>query len=313
MPSLARRHVQIRGGVQGVGFRPFVYKLARSLELTGHVFNSSSGVTIEVEGEEERLGEFVQRGRIETPQRAQIAEMSVRAIAARGDREFRILESQEEAGRFGLVPADAGTCAACWREFGDPGNRRYGYPFTNCTHCGPRYTIIHDVPYDRATTTMARFTMCAACEREYRDPGDRRFHAQPNACGECGPSLALVARGSPLEERSFADKDSLAIIRQARMLLHNGKILAVKGLGGFLLACDARNEAAVAELRRRKRHPAKPFALMSRDVAAVRTFCETSEEDVAALLHVRRPIIVLPRMEGAQLACGIAPGNSTLG
>src|SRR5579859_6174419 len=200
MTSLARRHVQIRGVVQGVGFRPFVYKLARSLELTGHVFNSSSGVTIEVEGEEALLGEFVRRVRIEPPQLAQIAEMSVRAMAAHGDREFRILDSHVEEGRFGLVPADAGTCAACWREFGDPQDRRYGYPFTNCTHCGPRYTIIHDVPYDRATTTMARFTMCPACEREYRDPEDRRFHAQPNACAVCGPSLALVPRGAALPE-----------------------------------------------------------------------------------------------------------------
>jgi hydrogenase maturation protein HypF len=311
--SATRKHVQVKGVVQGVGFRPFVYKLAQSLELTGYVFNSSSGVTIEIEGGEHEIDQFLRELRENPPQLAEITDISVSEIDARGGTGFSILHSREEAGAFALVSPDAGTCDACWSDFGDPMNRRYGYPFTNCTHCGPRYTIIRDIPYDRATTTMAAFTMCPACKAEYEDPNDRRFHAQPNACGECGPSLALIPRGSPLAEYSFADKDSLAIIRQARMLLRNGKILAVKGLGGFLLACDARNEAAVAELRRRKRRPAKPFALMSRDVAAVRTFCETSDEDVATLLHVRRPIVVLPRIEGAQLACGIAPGNSTLG
>jgi hydrogenase maturation protein HypF len=313
MPSLARRHVQIRGVVQGVGFRPFVYKLARSLELTGHVFNSSSGVTIEVEGEEALLGEFVRRVRGEPPQLAQIAEMSVHAMAARGDREFRILESHAEAGRFGLVPWDAGTCAACWHEFGDPQDRRYGYPFTNCTHCGPRYTIIHDVPYDRATTTMARFTMCPACEREYRDPEDRRFHAQPNACAVCGPSLALVPRGATLPE--FAEHDALAVIRRVRELLRAGAIVAVKGLGGFLLACDATNAHAVEELRRRKRRPAKPFALMTRDLVSVRRICSASVEEEAVLLEQRRPIVILPWRRDAevQLAEAVAPGNNTLG
>jgi hydrogenase maturation protein HypF len=311
--STTRKHVQVKGVVQGVGFRPFVYKLAQALELTGYVFNSSSGVTIEIEGGESAIDEFLCKLRTEPPQLAEITEINVSEMDAQGGTSFSILRSREEVGAFALVSPDTGTCDACWRDFGDPTNRRYGYPFTNCTHCGPRYSIIRDIPYDRATTTMAAFTMCDECKTEYEDPNDRRFHAQPNACGVCGPALALIPRGSSLAECLFADKDSLPAIRKARALLRDGKTLAVKGLGGFLLACDARNDAAVAELRRRKQRPAKPFALMSRDVAAVRTFCEVSEEDEAALLHVRRPIVVLPRLEGTELACGIAPRNCTLG
>ncbi len=311
--TLARKHIQVRGVVQGVGFRPFVYKLARSLDLAGHVFNSSAGVTIEVEGVVDATDEFIRRLRIEPPQLATIAEISISNMELQGDTGFSILQSREAVGEFALVPQDTGTCDACWRDFGDPLNRRYGYPFTNCTHCGPRYTIIHDIPYDRATTTMSGFTMCSACRSEYEDPEDRRFHAQPNACAQCGPSLVLVPHGSPLADCSFTDTDPLAIVCRARTLLRDGKILAVKGLGGFLLACDATNDIAVAELRKRKRRPDKPFALMMRDVATVRTACLVSEEDEAALLDLRRPIVVLPRRAGADLSPGISPGNDTVG
>jgi hydrogenase maturation protein HypF len=311
--SVTRKHVQVRGIVQGVGFRPFVYKLAKSLGLTGYVFNSSSGVTIEIEGGEDEVDEFLRTLRADPPQLAEMTEMTVSGMEARGGTEFSILRSREEAGEFVLVSPDAGTCDACWRDFGDRMNRRYGYPFTNCTHCGPRYSIIQDIPYDRATTTMSRFTMCRACKAEYDDPEDRRFHAQPNACGVCGPSLALVPRGSSLVDCSFADTDSLPMIRKARELLREGKIVAVKGLGGFLLACDARNDAVVAELRRRKQRPDKPFALMARDVAAVKRLCEVSAEDEAALLHLRRPVVILPRRAGAELSDGIAPGDKTVG
>ncbi len=231
-----RKHILVRGIVQGVGFRPFVYKLATALGLTGYVFNSSSGVTIEIEGGESALDEFFQTLKDDPPKLAEIKEISVSEIEAQGGEGFSILDSREEAGAFALVPPDAGTCDECWRDFGDPANRRYGYPFTNCTHCGPRYTIIHDIPYDRATTTMSAFTMCADCQAEYEDPVDRRFHAQPNACAVCGPSLDLVESARV----RFAGRDSLAIIRQTRTLLRAGKIVAVKGLGGFLLACDAR-------------------------------------------------------------------------
>jgi hydrogenase maturation protein HypF len=309
-----RKHILVRGVVQGVGFRPFVYKIATSLGLVGFVFNSSSGVTIEIEGRGSALDQFFQTLKEDPPRLAEIKEISVSDVELRGDVGFSILGSREEAGAFALVPPDAGTCDECWRDFGDSSNRRFGYPFTNCTHCGPRYTIIRDIPYDRATTTMSAFNMCPDCQAEYENPGDRRFHAQPNACAVCGPSLALVESvDSSLEDVSFAARDSLAIIRQTRALLRSGKIVAIKGLGGFLLACDATNDAAVAELRRRKRRPHKPFALMVRDLDAARKLCRQTAEDEAALLHPRRPIVVLPRRPGGPLSAGLAPGDNTLG
>ena len=311
--STRRRHIQVRGVVQGVGFRPFVYKLAHSLRLSGSVFNSSSGVTIEVEGTETDLDTFLDSLQSDTPQLATITGIDVSWIEPRGDTGFSILHSREQPGRFSLIPADAGTCDACWRDFSDPENRRYGYPFTNCTHCGPRYTIIKDIPYDRAATTMAAFTMCPACAAEYADPNDRRFHAQPNACAVCGPSLELIPRGTSSSDCAFTDRDPLTKIRAARALLKSGSILAVKGLGGFLLACDASNSAAVAELRKRKRRSDKPFALMARDISAVRALCEVSLADETALLDVRRPIVVLPRLPGIRVADEVAPGNDTLG
>src|SRR5580658_8065483 len=303
-----RKHILVRGVVQGVGFRPFVYKTATSLGLTGYVFNSSSGVTIEIEGRGSALDEFFQTLKDDPPRLAEIKEITVSEIKVQGGAGFSILGSREETGAFALVPPDAGTCDECWRDFGDPANRRFGYPFTNCTHCGPRYTIIRDIPYDRAATTMSAFTMCGECLAEYQDPDDRRFHAQPNACAVCGPSLTLLN-----SDVSFPDRDSLAIIRQTRALLREGKIVAVKGLGGFLLACDATSNAAVAELRRRKRRPHKPFALMVRDLAAARKLCQLTPEDAAALLHPRRPIVVLPRLPGGPLSGGLAPGDNTLG
>ncbi len=311
--SAQRRHIEVRGTVQGVGFRPFVYKLAHSLGLTGYVFNSSSGVTIEIEGAASDIQSFLDTLLTSPPHLAAITGITVSEVEPRSETGFSILHSHEEPDGFSLIPPDAGTCDDCWRDFGSPANRRYGYPFTNCTHCGPRYTIIQDIPYDRATTTMAGFTMCPACAAEYTDPTNRRFHAQPNACAVCGPSLELIPRGTPLADCSFADKDSLARIRSARKLLREGSILAVKGLGGFLLACDAADDAAVAELRRRKRRPDKPFALMARDIASVRQLCHVSPEDEAALLNVRRPIVVLPRLASALVSGNVAPGNDTLG
>jgi hydrogenase maturation protein HypF len=311
--SVVRRLIQVRGIVQGVGFRPFVYALAQSLSLTGHVFNTSAGVTIEVEGDPAAVDIFLRDLSANPPHLAELAGISVSEIDVHGDAAFSILPSFGQPGDFALVSPDAGTCDACWGDVGDPHNRRFGYPFTNCTHCGPRYTIIHSVPYDRASTAMADFTMCPACAAEYADPADRRFHAQPNACSVCGPSLALVGRGESIGPDLFAGRDSLETLHKARALLHEGKILAIKGLGGFLLACDAANEAAVAELRKRKRRPAKPFALMARDLAAVRLLCEVSSDDEAALRHLRRPIVIMSRVATAPLADGIAPGNDTVG
>jgi hydrogenase maturation protein HypF len=316
--STIRRRVHVRGIVQGVGFRPFIYKLATSLELTGFVFNSSSGVTIEIEGSPVSIREFIERLHRNPPQLAVILEVTVSDMTLLNSTSFDILESQKEFGEFALVSPDAGTCDACWGDFGDRANRRFGYPFTNCTHCGPRYSIVQDIPYDRAKTTMSRFVMCNTCRAEYADPVDRRFHAQPNACAICGPSLCLVPSGSKLSDCTFAEKDSLPAIRKARQFLREGQIVAVKGLGGFLLACDADNTTAVAELRRRKRRPLKPFALMMRDLESIRSICTVSPEDEVALLHPRRPIVVLTRLPSANSAANdlsnvLAPGNETLG
>jgi hydrogenase maturation protein HypF len=310
--AITRLQIQVSGTVQGVGFRPFVYKLAHSLGLAGHVFNSTAGVTIEIEGSKAALDEFLRILRTEPPQLADIQKVNVSHIVSTGTADFTILQSREEDGAIALLPADVGTCDACWRDFGDPHNRRFGYPFTNCTQCGPRYTIIQDVPYDRPNTTMSAFTMCSTCAAEYADANDRRFHAQPNACSRCGPSLALLSCGATLPQ-SFTDKEALPILHHTRALLREGKILAVKGLGGFLLACDAANETAVAELRRRKCRPDKPFALMVRDVSGARALCHLSPEDEVALRNPRRPVVILPRRLETRLPPSIASNNNTLG
>jgi hydrogenase maturation protein HypF len=302
--------------VQGVGFRPFVFGLARSLDLSGYVLNSSSGVTIEVEGADDAVEQFLSRMQADPPPLAKITDLAVVAMAPRGDARFLIRESVADDAEFALVSPDAATCQDCWNEFGAAANRRCGYPFTNCTHCGPRYTIVQDVPYDRAKTTMAAFRMCELCRAEYEDPFDRRFHAQPNACPACGPSLALVPRGSRLpgaEEFSANAGAALSILRAVRGLLREGQIVAVKGLGGFLLACDARNEGAVAMLRRRKRRSDKPFAVMARDIEAVERFCVVTKTERTALTGSRRPIVILQRAPDSQLPDAIAPGNNSIG
>ena len=221
--------------------------------------------------------------------------MEVDELAPEGGAGFEIRHSAVETGEFALISPDVATCPDCLRDCRDPGNRRFGYPFTNCTNCGPRYTIIRDIPYDRASTTMAAFVMCGECQREYDDPANRRFHAQPNACAVCG-------------RRSLSGD-----IEEARRRLAAGEILAIKGLGGFHLACDARNAAAVERLRKRKRRSDKPFALMTRDLAAVEALCELSEAERALLEGWRRPIVLLARKESAGLPEALAPGNRTLG
>jgi hydrogenase maturation protein HypF len=232
--------------------------------------------------------------RTEAPPLARIEELLVAEIDPLGERDFTIRESQAQDGEFVLVSPDVATCPDCYRDFTDPANRRYGYAFTNCTNCGPRYTIIRDIPYDRPNTTMAGFRMCAACQAEYDDPGNRRFHAQPNACAECGPQLS-------------------APIAEAQRWLSAGAIVAIRGLGGFHLACDPRNDAAVRLLRERKRRSDKPFALMARDLAAVEAFCAVSADDRKALTGPRRPIVVLPRRGDSGIAAAVAPGNNTIG
>jgi len=313
-PLLIRRQIRVRGIVQGVGFRPFVYNLARELGLTGYVFNSSAGVTVEIEGADQAIQKFLDALWHRPPPLALIAEIAVVELEPVGGTDFEIQESHSEAGEFVLVSPDMATCDECWCDFGDPKDRRFGYPFTNCTNCGPRYTIIQDIPYDRPMTTMSSFRMCALCQAEYEDPANRRFHAQPNACPVCGPALAMAQSGASFPaDGSYNPAGSAAIIQQARELLRQGKIVAVKGLGGFLLACDAENDAGVKLLRSRKRRSDKPFALMARDLAAVESFCVVSDVERTALLSARRPIVVLRRRPDATISPAVAPGNDTIG
>jgi hydrogenase maturation protein HypF len=305
---IGRNEIRIRGIVQGVGFRPFVYNLARRLQLNGYVLNSSAGVVIDVEGDADALDRFVRQLTADAPPLALIEDLTVAHLEPAGSSVFVIRESVDHPGQLLPVSPDVSTCEDCMRDFRSPANRRYGYAFTNCTNCGPRYTITRQIPYDRPLTTMACFPMCADCLREYQDPTDRRFHAQPNACPVCGPSLALVLHG---EEPTFGE--GLDAIRETRRLLREGKILAIKGLGGFHLACDPSNEAAVRLLRERKKRCDKPFALMVPDVAAAERFCIVSDAARVALTGIRRPIVILPRHPDSPVTAELAPGNNTLG
>jgi hydrogenase maturation protein HypF len=325
MTQAARKRIRLRGIVQGVGFRPFVYNLAARLEVRGWVLNTSEGVLIEVEGAGPALAEFVGRVVHEAPPFAHIEDTEAEDIEPAGDADFTIRPSLGQARQFVLVSPDMATCEACAGDFRETANRRHGYPFTNCTDCGPRYTIIRDIPYDRPMTTMAAFRMCAACQAEYDDPRDRRFHAQPNACPVCGPTVRFQVSGVRCQVDSGSDTRHLApdtfndssqnleSIREARRLLAAGGIVAIKGLGGFHLACDATNDDAVRELRQRKRHSDKPFAVMARDLAAAERFCEIGGAERRALAGHRRPVVILPRRPGAPVSPAVAPNNSTLG
>jgi hydrogenase maturation protein HypF len=304
--TVIRKSIQVRGTVQGVGFRPFVYNLARSLDLNGFVLNSGWGVVIEVEGEAVSVQSFLSRLQTDAPPLALIDEVSVSEIATNGDRAFEIRASAETAAPFAMVPPDIATCDACVSDFTNPRNRRHEYPFTNCTNCGPRYTIIADVPYDRPFTTMAEFVMCPDCDREYHDPADRRFHAQPNACPVCGPHLELWDRERRISERGEALGD-------VRRLLGEGAIVAIKGLGGFQLACDAMNEAAVRRLRERKRRSDRPFGLMAPDLGAVEQCCVVSDAEQKVVAGPLRPLVILPRRLDCRVPDAVAPGNNTLG
>ncbi|MGE0822142.1 MAG: carbamoyltransferase HypF [Candidatus Binatia bacterium] len=314
--TTARQQIRVSGIVQGVGFRPFVYNVAHALGLQGYVQNTSEGVLIDIEGSAAALTDFLRQLTDSPPPLAHIDDINVRELVPVAYTNFVIRDSEDQAGAFVLVSPDVSTCHDCWRECTDPHNRRYSYPFTNCTNCGPRYTIIRDIPYDRPLTTMAKFQMCPGCQAEYHDAADRRFHAQPNACPECGPTLALVRRGSlPLNERLLftSGQSNHAILREVRRLLSEGNILAIKGLGGFHLACDAENDHAVRRLRAGKRRSDKPFAVMMRDLAAVERVCVVSDADRQLLLDIRRPIVLLPRRADTQISSAIAPSNHTLG
>ena len=305
MNGRIRTAVRVEGVVQGVGFRPFVYSLATSLGLGGLVGNDADGVFAEVEGEPAAVEAFLAALARDAPPLARIERVTTSAMRPDGTASFAIAPSQPGTQRRTLVSADTATCADCLAELADPGDRRHGYPFINCTNCGPRFTIVRDVPYDRARTTMAPFTMCELCAAEYHDPADRRFHAQPTCCPACGPRLSLIGPGG-----TAAPGDPLAA---AAALLRDGKVLAVKGLGGYHLAVDASGEAAAAALRARKHREDKPFAVMVADVAAARRLCEVDEAAAGLLASSRRPIVLLPRLPGSGLAEAVAPGNRQLG
>ncbi len=298
----------IRGAVQGVGFRPFVYRLATELELNGWVNNTSHGVFVEVEGARDRLECFLLRVEREKPAISFIQSLESSFADPVGYVGFEIRKS-DGGEKTALVMPDIASCPECLREIFDPRNRRFGYPFTNCTNCGPRYTIIESLPYDRPRTTMKKFTMCAECEREYRDPSNRRFHAQPNACPECGPQLELWSMAGAVLARRQAALDEAAVA------LRQGRIVGVKGLGGFHLMVDARNEEAVRRLRQRKHREEKPFALMFPAAEDVLRECELTPLEERLLRSPESPIVLVHRKSSVSsaLAPSIAPGNPMLG
>ncbi len=302
--------VHITGIVQGVGFRPFVYNLATRLKLNGWVRNTSAGVDIEVDGEQDILDAFVKALRDEAPPLSRIDELTASFRPANGFTSFDIFHSESIPSAFQPISPDVAICDDCLRELFDPSDRRYRYPFINCTNCGPRFTIIQDIPYDRPKTTMAGFTLCLDCEKEYKDPTDRRFHAQPVACPVCGPKVWLENSSNVESQTSFLSNDA---ILETRRLLVEGKIVAVKGLGGFHLACDATNAASVTELRNRKLRVDKPFALMMPDLETVEKHCVVSEAERELLLSAARPIVLLKRKPESNIAKEVAPNQDWIG
>ncbi|OBK75182.1 carbamoyltransferase HypF, partial [Mycobacterium sp. 1274761.0] len=305
MTGRRRLRVAVNGVVQGVGFRPFVYTCAASLGLSGFVHNDSTGAVIEVEGAEADLDDFLTMLVHRAPPLAIIDSVDKQAIPVAGGTGFAIADTSRCGGGRTLVSPDVAMCADCAAEQRDPGNRRYRHAFVNCTNCGPRFTIIASLPYDRATTTMAEFPMCADCEREYRDPADRRFHAQPVCCPNCGPTLRYRCGDGV--------GDGESAFRRARQLLCDGGILAVKGIGGYHLACDAADERAVAELRRRKRRGDKPFAVMVPDLNVAQRIVACDDASQRLLCGQQRPIVLMPRLAGAPVAESVAPHNPDLG
>ena len=338
-----RARLVVSGIVQGVGFRPFVHRLAHDLALKGWVLNSTEGVVIEVEGPGDLVDSFVRALPREAPPRAQVDRIDRTDLPPIGYASFAIEASQEAEGQFALISPDICICDDCLREMRDPTDRRFRYPFINCTNCGPRFTVVADVPYDRPKTTMGCFPMCPECEAEYHDPSNRRFHAQPNGCPKCGPSLWLARKdvgggvsaglmpplpqplppqrgegGRPPPRLLDGGGEGVGVvhdeaIQEARRLLAGGAIVAIKGLGGFHLACDATNDEAVAELRRRKQRSDKPFAVMSPDADSVATYCYLDDDERQLLESPQRPIVLLRRREGSPISPLVAPNNRFLG
>ncbi len=307
-----RAQILVRGIVQGVGFRPYIFSLARNRALKGQVFNNTTGVLIDVEGEACAIDRFVDDIKLNPPPLSSIESVELsNNLAPANYSDFRIVESDAAGEKFIPISADIATCEDCLREMLDPQDRRYRYPFINCTNCGPRFTIIEGIPYDRARTSMREFEMCQSCRAEYENPLDRRFHAEPTACAACGPRLFLTdAQGREVSLDAATGED--AINRPLDLLL-KGNIVAIKGLGGFHLACDATNALAVEHLRKRKYREDKPFALMASSVDVIKKFCSVSQLEEDLLHSSRRPIVLLDRKADAEISEAIAPGVSTLG
>jgi hydrogenase maturation protein HypF len=306
MTTRRRLRVCVHGVVQGVGFRPFVYTCAAALGLSGAVRNDTAGAIIEVEGEPADIDRFVARLRDRPPPLAVIESIETHAIPAIGGTGFTIADTSRSDGGRTLASPDVAMCADCAAEQRDPSNRRYRHAFVNCTNCGPRFTIIASLPYDRASTTMGSFAMCAECAREYADPTDRRFHAQPVCCPNCGPTMRYRDGDAGLTDGDGA-------LLRARQLLNAGGILAVKGIGGYHLACDANDEQAVAELRRRKRRGDKPFAVMVPDLPTACTIADVDSPSARLLTGPQRPIVLMPRRRDARIADAVAPRNPDVG
>jgi hydrogenase maturation protein HypF len=308
-PTLSLAHISVRGVVQGVGFRPFIYQMATRLNLRGWVCNTSEDVRIEVEGDDRDIERFLHDLKELAPPMSRIEEITVasrqRQTTASYEK-FEIRHSIAEEGKYQLVSPDIATCRDCFKEIFNPEDRRYRYPFTNCTNCGPRFTIIADIPYDRPNTTMHRFRMCPECQREYDDPLDRRFHAQPNACPICGPQLELVdAKGKQVTGTDIMEMTS--------QLLKKGEIIAVKGLGGFLLACDATSQKTVNRLRQRKNRPAKPLAVMVSSLEEAREHCDINKEEETLLTSPGSPIVLMKWRADSSITAAVAPGLKYLG
>ncbi|MCK6601226.1 MAG: carbamoyltransferase HypF [Bacteroidetes bacterium] len=304
---MVRKQILIRGVVQGVGFRPFIWTLAKRHSVSGWVLNHSGGVTIEAEGKQARVQDFISAIRAEKPVHSYISRMDIRPVPVTGIAGFEIRESESDDPPGTFILPDLATCPDCLKELFDPADRRFRYPFLNCTHCGPRYSIIQRLPYDRPNTTMKQFRMCPDCRSEYDQPEDRRFHAQPTACPTCGPELDFRLTDGRISGRK---EEALQL---AESLLRDGKILAMKGLGGFQLLCDARQEETVKTLRKRKNREEKPLAVLVPDLAAARRIAEISEAEEALLISSEAPIVLLKQRKDSGLAPSLNPGNPYIG
>jgi len=301
-----RYKIFIKGRVQGVGFRPTIYRYAKEFNLSGFVCNKGSGVLIEIEGENKKIEEFIDKIKKHPPPRADIKEFEIHKIDIKGEKDFKIIKSKEGLKAEVEISPDIAICKDCLEELFNRSDRRYLFPFINCTNCGPRFTIIKKVPYDRKNTTMSEFTMCEICFKEYENPLSRRFHAQPNCCFSCGPVLKL------LDNKGKDIYEGIEAIREASKLLQKGKIVAIKGIGGYHLACDAKNEKSIEILRRRKGRYEKPFALMARDIETIKKYCYLSKFEEELLTSWQAPIVLLGK-KGESLPYNIAPKNNYLG